>query len=111
MKAISIEGINIFHYLFYIGVINIVFRLIRRRHGNRFQIMRRDVEEQNGVWEVIESTPRKYITNKSSDVFHLPSCFWARKIAKDNKIYFRTFQEALHSGKRPCKICMPDRWI
>jgi hypothetical protein len=107
MLSIIWHGITITEFL-----LASLFRKIgRRRHGNRFQIMRRDVEEQNGVWEVIESTPRKYITNKSSDVFHLPSCFWARKIAKDNKIYFRTFQEALHSGKRPCKICMPDRWI
>lgn len=106
MLSIIWHGITITEFL-----LASLFRKIRRRHGSRFQIMRRDVEEQNGVWEMIESTPGKYITNKSSDVFHLPSCFWGRKIAKDNKIYFHTFQEALHSGKRPCKICMPDRWI
>lgn len=82
-----------------------------RRHASRFQIIGRDAEEQNGIWEALESTPRKYIANESSDVFHIPSCFWSRKIAEGNKIYFRTFQEALYSDKRPCKICMPDKWI
>ncbi len=79
----------------------------RKGHPNRFQIMGPEMEEQNGALEVLESRPGKYIANESSDVFHLRSCSWARKIAKRNRIYFRTFQEALYSDKRPCKVCMP----
>lgn len=101
------HGIAITEFL----IISLFRKIGRKGHPNRFQIMGPGMEEQNGALEVIESRPGKYIANESSDVFHLRSCFWARKIAKRNRIYFRTFQEALYSDKRPCKICMPDQWM
>jgi len=107
MLYIIWHGIAITEFL----IISLFRKIGRRGHSNRFQIMGREVEEQNSTLEVLESKPGKYIANNSSDVFHLSSCFWARKIARRNKIYFRTFQEALNSDKRPCKICMPDMWM
>ena len=49
----------------------------------------------------------RYTASKNSDVFHLPTCQWAKKISEKNRVYFQTYQEALSSGKRPCGVCKP----
>ena len=105
MLYIIWHGIAITEFL----IISLLRKISRKGHPNRFQIMGPEMEEQNGALEVLDSKPRKYTANGSSKVFHLTQCFRARKIAKRNKVYFRTFQEALHSGRRPCKVCMPDK--
>jgi len=51
----------------------------------------------------------KYIASKRSQVYHDLSCEWAQKIAPGNMVYFRTVEEAEASGRRPCKVCFPDK--
>jgi len=76
-------------------------------------------EQQRGMWITAEPTPETpevqqpvsgsgYVASKSSEVFHIPSCTWAKRIAEGNEVYFRTFQEAVDSGRRPCKVCKPE---
>jgi len=43
---------------------------------------------------------------KTTGIFCRPTCT-ARKPKQDNVEFFRTPQEALHHGYRPCKICQP----
>jgi endonuclease YncB( thermonuclease family) len=50
-----------------------------------------------------------YVASIRSEVFHRPSCYWVRKIAEGNRIYFRTLKEAMESGRRPCRVCKPER--
>ena len=102
---IAVGGVIYMLYIIWNGILITEFLLAslfrkigRRRHANRSQIAEWWEEEQ-----------RQYIANRSSKVFHLPSCFRVRKIAKRNKVYFHSFQEALDSGRRPCRTCMPDR--
>lgn len=68
-----------------------------------------------GLWgiegEPEEKTPSTvstyYVASKKSDVFHYPDCYWANKIAPYNLIKFKSREEAIASGRRPCKVCNP----
>jgi hypothetical protein len=48
-----------------------------------------------------------FIASKSSDVFHRPDCRWAQNISGNNLVGYKTREEAVQSGKRPCKSCKP----
>ena len=49
----------------------------------------------------------KYVASVLREPFHYPTCRWAKKISEANLVGFKTRQEALDSGQRPCKICQP----
>jgi competence protein ComEC len=46
-----------------------------------------------------------YIGNKNSKKFHLPSC--SSLPAVQNRVYFKTRDEAIKAGFVPCKVCNP----
>lgn len=48
-----------------------------------------------------------FVASKNSAVFHRPQCRWARKISERNLVGYKTRQEAIEAGKRPCKTCKP----
>lgn len=47
----------------------------------------------------------KYMASKSSKVFHGPDCRFAKTIK--NGTEYATRQQAINSGRRPCKQCKP----
>jgi len=49
-----------------------------------------------------------YIGSKNSDKYHLPDCTSAKKIKKENRVYFRDVWEAREAGYSPCKACNPE---
>jgi len=49
----------------------------------------------------------KYIASKNSKVFHKAGCRLAERINKGNLIGFGNREEAIKSGRRPCKVCKP----
>ena len=49
----------------------------------------------------------KYVASKSSTVFHLPGCSSAVRISAGNLVGYKTRDEAINAGKRPCKLCKP----
>lgn len=48
-----------------------------------------------------------FIASRSSGVFHRPDCRWAQNITGDNRLGYKTREEAIQAGKRPCKSCKP----
>lgn len=46
-----------------------------------------------------------YIGNRNSKKFHLPSC--STLPAEQNRVYFKTREEAINAGYSPCKRCNP----
>jgi hypothetical protein len=48
-----------------------------------------------------------FVASRSSSVFHRSDCRWAQNIADNNLVGYRTREEALQAGKRPCKTCKP----
>ncbi len=49
----------------------------------------------------------KYVASNSSGIFHRPDCRWAGNISPENLVIYKTRDEAMNSGKRPCKSCEP----
>ena len=49
------------------------------------------------------------VANKNSDVYHDPSCKWARKIKPENIIEFRSAAEAESKRFIPCRNCNTER--
>lgn len=49
----------------------------------------------------------EYWASKQSDKFHYPLCKWAQIIKPENRIIFKTKEEALKTGYIPCKVCKP----
>ncbi len=49
----------------------------------------------------------EFIGSKSSDVFHKPDCHSASNISSENLVSYKTREEAVKAGKRPCKWCNP----
>jgi len=48
-----------------------------------------------------------YVASSSSDIFHKPDCRWAKNISPENLVTFKTREQAIKAGKRPCKWCKP----
>jgi len=48
-----------------------------------------------------------YVASKNSKVFHKSTCMWAQKIAPKNLVRYKTREDAINAGKRPCKRCEP----
>jgi micrococcal nuclease len=55
----------------------------------------------------VQNTECTYVASKNSKVFHRPDCKWVKKISPKNLIGFKTREEAIRSGRRPCKTCKP----
>ena len=48
-----------------------------------------------------------YVASVNREPFHKPSCEWAQKIAAKNREGFKTREDAIKAGHRPCKVCKP----
>ncbi len=54
-----------------------------------------------------ETQEYKYAASKKSEVFHYIDCSYVKKIKPEDLILFKTREEAIASGRRPCKKCKP----
>lgn len=54
-----------------------------------------------------ETQEYKYAASKKSEVFHYIYCSYVKKIKQEELILFKTREEAIASGRRPCKKCKP----
>jgi len=54
-----------------------------------------------------ESVEYVYVASKKSKVFHKSTCNWAKRIKPENLVRYKTRQDAINDGKRPCKSCNP----
>ena len=49
----------------------------------------------------------KHVASRSSNIFHKPECRWAKNISDQNLVSYKSKDEAIKAGKRPCKTCNP----
>lgn len=49
----------------------------------------------------------EHVGSKSSKVFHKKGCKWTRSISQENIVIYKSREEAIDKGKRPCKACNP----
>jgi micrococcal nuclease len=52
-------------------------------------------------------TNAAYVASAIREPFHRPGCKWAQKISSANLQTFKTREEAIKAGHRPCKVCKP----
>ena len=57
--------------------------------------------------ETAEQTKVAYVASAIREPFHRPGCKWAVKISSANLQTFKTRDEAIKAGHRPCKVCRP----
>ncbi len=48
-----------------------------------------------------------FVASKNSSVFHRADCRLARNISEGNLVGYKSREEAIQDGKRPCKSCTP----
>jgi hypothetical protein len=48
----------------------------------------------------------KYVGAKNSNKYHDPNCKWVKMIYPNNRIYFKSAEEAKAKGYRPCPTCI-----
>jgi hypothetical protein len=48
-----------------------------------------------------------YVASKSSIIFHKLDCTFVKSILPANRVYYKTRDEAVTAGKKPCKKCQP----
>lgn len=61
---------------------------------------------------LITAKPKKlsagaFVASKKSKVFHKPDCPFAKRISPENLVGYRTRDDAIKAGKRPCRQCKP----
>ncbi|MBL7214261.1 MAG: hypothetical protein ISS71_01145 [Phycisphaerae bacterium] len=49
----------------------------------------------------------EYVASKTSKIFHRVGCSHAKRINADKAVYFSSRQEAIRTGRQPCKTCNP----
>jgi len=55
----------------------------------------------------VQNKEWNYVASKNSKVFHRPDCKWVKKISPKNLIGFKSREEAVRSGRKPCRSCEP----
>ncbi|MBN2060071.1 MAG: LptF/LptG family permease [Deltaproteobacteria bacterium] len=67
------------------------------------------INEKNEIHEspiAIESC--KFIGSLKGKKVHLDHCRWADKISPENKVFFKSYKDAVDKGYSPCNTCKPD---
>jgi hypothetical protein len=49
----------------------------------------------------------RYYGSDTTHIFCFPTCTHARRITAQHRVPFRTGEEAVRAGYRPCKTCRP----
>jgi len=57
----------------------------------------------------LEPTGLSFVASISRPVFHRSECAWIKATGARHKIYFSTAEEAISTGRRPCKSCNPTQ--
>lgn len=68
------------------------------------------VEQKISSNDLNQSEKREgnFVGNKKSKKFHYPDCKYAKKMKKENQIWFSSIEEAEKAGYQPCKVCKPE---
>jgi hypothetical protein len=68
----------------------------------------REASTSSELWDSAGDIEYLYVGSKNSDKYHLPDCTSAKKIKKENRVYFLDVWEAREAGYSPCKACNPE---
>lgn len=93
-----------------IGKFDLSFHVVASEaSGPSFDINQTIAIPSLGSVPQVEPTDQSFVASIARPVFHRPACSWIRATGAKHKIYFGTIQEAIDSGRRPCKSCDPTQ--
>lgn len=49
-----------------------------------------------------------YWGSKKSDVIHKSSCRYAKNLARENRVYYKSVEDAEKDGRTPCSVCLGE---
>ena len=49
-----------------------------------------------------------YYASVKSEIYHHASCEWAQKIKSENRVIFKTREDAKAAKYKPCSVCKPE---
>ncbi|ABS59929.1 thermonuclease family protein [Fervidobacterium nodosum] len=77
---------------------------------NKIDFLSKCIIYINGIkvdYKKVFAEKAPYVGNVKTKVFHNSSCRYVKEMDEENKVYFKTREEAIDSGYRPCKVCNP----
>lgn len=72
------------------------------------EAQRNAMRAKRGIWSDWRDNKRRYLGNKKSKRFHLPTCPFGKKTARRNRIYFSTKWDAFWAGYAPARKCFTE---
>jgi micrococcal nuclease len=80
---------------------------VNKRYSKLFlKFQREAMSARKGMWRDLIENGERYIVNRRSKRFHLKTCSFAKKIKKQNRIYFVSNRDAFWAGYAPAKRCI-----
>lgn len=62
-----------------------------------------------GMWLKGAAAKEAVVAEIGHELYHRPSCRWAKKIRASKRVRYASRDEAMLAGKRPCNVCRPNR--
>jgi micrococcal nuclease len=78
-----------------------------KHHSAMLRSQRAAMSAKKGIWQNWKERKKKYVANKRSRRFHLPTCPFGKRIKPRNRVVFQKQWEAFWEGYAPAKRCMP----
>ena len=72
------------------------------KKNNSLNINKSSEKSNNKTKNKAEIKEKSFIASKKSNKYHHPNCQWAKRISKENQIWFSSKKEAEKSGYHPC---------
>jgi micrococcal nuclease len=63
--------------------------------------------QKSSIPVIVKRKTRKCVADKNSKIFHRTGCEYVKDIDPQNLIEFSSREEAIKSGRKPCKSCNP----
>lgn len=64
--------------------------------------------ESSGPFSHTADDIAMYWGSKNSDVIHKASCRHAKNISKENRVYYKSVEDAKKDGRTPCSVCLGE---
>ena len=111
VASVTVDGVNLGELLIREGLASRrtsheLGQSIRSRSKTATQRITPTIERDRSVRQV-DTEQVTYIASKSSKVFHKSTCSHAKRITPEKVVKFATKEQAMTTGRRPCKTCNP----
>ncbi len=99
IKLISTKKPEVFLHLLVVAIAGFFISLFSIEPKRKEAAEEKKVGEKKGAKAVEKSfKPGKYIASRTGKKFHAPKCDWAKKVKKENAVWFDSKEDAMNAG-------------